>query len=60
MNAILKTVMTVLKAVAFGTAAAVLVLSIMDVVDLETSVLLLSIGLVAVALVSLQGGNQKT
>ena len=48
------TINLVLKAVALGMAVASLVLSIMNVATVETSVTLLSIGLLALALVSLQ------
>ena len=44
----------VLKAVALGMGVASLVLSIMNVTTMETNVTLLSIGLFALALVSLQ------
>jgi len=43
-----------LKAVALGTAIASIVLGIMNVTIVETNVTLLSIGLFALALVSLQ------
>jgi hypothetical protein len=48
------TINLVLKAVALGMAVASLVLGIMNVATVETSVTLLSIGLLALALVSLQ------
>ena len=48
------TITLVLKAVALGTAIASIVLGIMNVSTVETSVTLLSIGLFALALVSLQ------
>jgi hypothetical protein len=57
MSPIMKTILTILKAVAFGMGVAVLVLLIMDVLPLETAVLMLSIGLVAVALGSLQSAK---
>jgi hypothetical protein len=48
------TITSVLKAVALGMAVASIVLGIMNVTTVETNVTLLSIGLFALALVSLQ------
>jgi hypothetical protein len=48
------TITLVLKAVALGMAIASLVLGIMNVTTMETNVTLLSIGLLALALVALQ------
>ena len=50
------TINLVLKAVALGMAVASIVLGIMNVTTVETNVTLLSIGLFALALVSLQKG----
>jgi hypothetical protein len=47
----------ILKAVALGAAVAVLVLGIMNATTPETSITLLAIGLVALALNALQGTN---
>ena len=47
----------ILKAVALGMGTAVLVLGIMNVVNTEASVAMLSIGLFALALAALQDTN---
>jgi hypothetical protein len=51
------TINLILKAVALGMAVASIVLGIMNVTTVETNVTLLSIGLSALALVSLQKTN---
>jgi hypothetical protein len=51
------TINLILKAVALGMAVASIVLGIMNVTTVETNVMLLSIGLSALALVSLQKTN---
>jgi flagellar biosynthesis protein FliR len=51
------TIGAILKAVAFGMAAAVLVLNVMKVVTAETSIILLSMGVLALSMVSLR--NEK-
>ena len=48
---------TILKAVAFGMAVAVLVLNVMKVVTAETSIILLSMGVLALSMISLR--NEK-
>ena len=50
-----KLIAQILKAVALGMATASIVLSIMNVITVETNVTLLGIGLFALALLSLQG-----
>jgi hypothetical protein len=54
MNQYQGTINLILKAVALGTAVASIVLSIMNASTVETNVTLLSIGLFALALFSLQ------
>ena len=50
-----KTVNLILKAVALGMAAAVIVLGILQATNMETSAIMLGMGLFALALASLQG-----
>ena len=52
-----KLIAQILKAVALGMAIASIVLSIMNVITVETNVTLLGIGLFALALLSLQGAE---
>ena len=54
-----KLIAQILKAVALGMAVASIVLSIMNVITVETNVTLLGIGLFALALVSLQGAESS-
>jgi hypothetical protein len=49
----------IFKAVAFGMSVAVLVLSVMGVNTIESSITMLSIGLLALALLSLQKAEKK-
>ncbi len=57
MNKYQGTINLILKAVALGMGAAVVVLGILGVVTTETSITLLGIGLFALALTALQGSN---
>ena len=50
-----KTIQLILKAVALGMAAAVVVLGILQATNMETSAIMLGLGLFALALSSLQG-----
>jgi hypothetical protein len=49
----------VLKAVALGMAVASIVLGVLNAAALETTVTLLSIGLLALALAALQGAGEE-